>query len=153
MKKGVWVMAALCSLALSQTALAGEFVQDEGGIWYRNEDGSWKTGWFLDADGSWYYFDQDGYAKLGWYQENGKRYFFRQDTGRMIADRTITLDGNVYTFASRQALRYDIVRLGNEMFGWNLEVVDKAKGTVQFKEDLTIEDSQEMDLFRIYENI
>ena len=66
-------MAALCSLALSQTALAGEFVQDEGGIWYRNEDGSWKTGWFLDADGSWYYFDQDGYAKLGWYQENGKR--------------------------------------------------------------------------------
>ena len=91
-------MAALCSLALSQTALAGEFVQDEGGIWYRNEDGSWKTGWFLDADGSWYYFDQDGYAKLGWYQENGKRYFFRQDTGRMIADRTITLDGTVYTF-------------------------------------------------------
>ena len=52
-------MAALCSLALSQTALAGEFVQDEGGIWYRNEDGSWKTGWFLDADGSWYYFDQE----------------------------------------------------------------------------------------------
>ena len=62
-------------------------------------------------------------------------------------------DGSVYTFASRQAIRYDIARLGNKMFGWNLEVVDKAKGTVQFKEDLTIEDSQEMDLFRIYENI
>lgn len=38
------------------------------------------------------------------------------------------------------------------MFGWNLEVVDKSKGTVQFKDELTIEDSQEMDLFRIYEN-
>ena len=33
------------------------------------------------------------------------------------------------------------------MFDWNLEVVDKSKGTVQFKEDLTIEDSEEMDLF------
>lgn len=56
-------------------------------------------------------------------------------------------DGSIHTFASRQALRYDIARLGNKMFGWNLEVVDKSKGTVQFKEDLTIEDSEEMDLF------
>ena len=56
-------------------------------------------------------------------------------------------DGNTYTFASRQALRYDIARLGNKMFNWNLEVVDKSKGTIQFKDDLTIKDSQEMDLF------
>lgn len=56
-------------------------------------------------------------------------------------------DGSVYTFASRQAIRYDIVRLGNKLFGWNLEVVDKSKGTVQFKENLTINDSEEMDLF------
>lgn len=56
-------------------------------------------------------------------------------------------DGSVYTFASRQALRYDIARLGNRLFGWNLEVVDKSKGTVQFKENLTIVDSEEMDLF------
>lgn len=56
-------------------------------------------------------------------------------------------DGNTYTFASRQAIRYDITRLGNKMFGWNLEVVDKSKGTVQFKEKLTIKDSEEMDLF------
>lgn len=56
-------------------------------------------------------------------------------------------DGSIYTFASRQALRYDIVRLANKMYGWNLEVVDKSKGTVQFKEKLTIKDSEEMDLF------
>lgn len=56
-------------------------------------------------------------------------------------------DGSVYTFASRQALRYDMARLGNKMFDWNLEVVDKSKGTVQFKDGLTIKDSQEMDLF------
>lgn len=56
-------------------------------------------------------------------------------------------DGSVYTFASRQALRYDIARLGKRMFNWNLEVVDKLKGTVQFSDKYTIEDSQEMDLF------
>lgn len=56
-------------------------------------------------------------------------------------------DGSVYTFASRQALRYDIARLGNKMFGWNLETLDKAQGTVQFKKEITIKDSEEMDLF------
>lgn len=56
-------------------------------------------------------------------------------------------NGDVYTFASRQALRYDIARLGNEMFDWNLQVVDKDKKTVQFSEEYTIEDSEEMDLF------
>lgn len=55
-------------------------------------------------------------------------------------------DGSVYTFASRQALRYDIARLGNKMFGWNLETLDKAQGTVQFKKEITIKDSEEMDL-------
>ncbi|MGG1215857.1 type I-B CRISPR-associated protein Cas7/Cst2/DevR [Priestia endophytica] len=56
-------------------------------------------------------------------------------------------DGEVYSFASRQAIRYDIVRLGNDFFNWNLDVVDKSKGVVQFKEECTIEDSVEMDLF------
>ena len=56
-------------------------------------------------------------------------------------------DGNVYTYASRQALRYDIVRLGHKMFGWKLDVVDKLQRTVQFKKELTIKESEEMDLF------
>lgn len=56
-------------------------------------------------------------------------------------------DGNTYTYASRQAIRYDIARLGNKMFGWNLEVVDDLQQTIQFKEKLTIKDSEEMDLF------
>lgn len=56
-------------------------------------------------------------------------------------------NGDVLTFASRQSLRYDIVRLGNEWFEWNLQTVDKTKGTLQFCEDVTIEDSVEMDFF------
>ncbi|MFD1397020.1 type I-B CRISPR-associated protein Cas7/Cst2/DevR [Kroppenstedtia eburnea] len=56
-------------------------------------------------------------------------------------------NGEVYTFASRQSLRYDIVRLGNQLYGWNRETVDKASGVIQFKKDVTIKDSVEMDLF------
>ncbi|MBE2922453.1 type I-B CRISPR-associated protein Cas7/Cst2/DevR [Anoxybacillus flavithermus] len=60
-------------------------------------------------------------------------------------------DGEVYTYASRQSIRYDIVRLGNELFGWNLDTVTKAsdggKSVVQFKKDTSIRDSVEMDLF------
>ncbi|UZQ49129.1 type I-B CRISPR-associated protein Cas7/Cst2/DevR [Clostridium kluyveri] len=56
-------------------------------------------------------------------------------------------DGNLYTFASRQCLRYDIVRLGSMFYNWNTQVVDKSKGTVQFKDNCTIKDSEEMDLF------
>lgn len=56
-------------------------------------------------------------------------------------------DGNTYSFASRQAIRYDVVRLGNELFEWNINTVSKDKKTMQFKDDITIEDSVEMDLF------
>lgn len=56
-------------------------------------------------------------------------------------------NGDVYTFASRQSLRYDMIRLGNQFYDWNLDVVDKKQGVVQFKQDCTIEDSVEMDLF------
>ncbi|MGX9708256.1 type I-B CRISPR-associated protein Cas7/Cst2/DevR [Laceyella tengchongensis] len=56
-------------------------------------------------------------------------------------------NGQMYTFASRQSLRYDIVRLGHELFNWNLQTVSNDEGTIQFKKDATIEDSEEMDLF------
>ncbi|MCR8844106.1 type I-B CRISPR-associated protein Cas7/Cst2/DevR [Paenibacillus sp. SC116] len=57
-------------------------------------------------------------------------------------------NGDVYTFASRQSIRYDIVRLGNELFGWNLETVEKVGGgVVQFRKNASIAESVEMDLF------
>lgn len=56
-------------------------------------------------------------------------------------------NGATHTYVSRQTLRYDIVRMGNELFDWNLDTVDDSTNVVQFKKDLTIEDSVEMDLF------
>src|SRR5690606_28609414 len=40
-------------------------------------------------------------------------------------------NGQVYTYVSRQCLRYDMVRLGHELFGWNLQTVDNEQGTIQ----------------------
>lgn len=56
-------------------------------------------------------------------------------------------NGDTFSYASRQALRYEIARLGYENYNWNLETVDRAQGVIQFKEECTIEDSIEMDLF------
>jgi CRISPR-associated protein Cst2 len=55
-------------------------------------------------------------------------------------------NGNTYTFASRQCLDYDIVRLGSELFDWKLDTVCN-NGTIQYKKESTIKDSEEMDLF------
>lgn len=59
-------------------------------------------------------------------------------------------DGNYYSLATRQAITYDIRRLGSEIFDWNLQTVwktDGKKGTIQFKQEYSIIDSVEMDLF------
>lgn len=55
-------------------------------------------------------------------------------------------NGNTYTFASRQCIDFDIVRLGSEIFSWNLDTVCE-NGTIQYKKEATIRESEEMDLF------
>ncbi|KRQ85891.1 hypothetical protein ABG79_02315 [Caloramator mitchellensis] len=73
---------------------------------------------------------------------------YGEGTGNISELKKLTRgNGSQQTVASRQCLRYDIVRLGSSIFNWNLQVVDKSKGTVQFKDDLTIKESEEMDLF------
>jgi CRISPR-associated protein Cst2 len=64
-------------------------------------------------------------------------------------------NGDVHTFVSRQAIRYDIIRLGAERYGWNLDTVGRDKGegegksknVVQYSSNATIQESEEMDLF------
>ncbi|PEW83190.1 type I-B CRISPR-associated protein Cas7/Cst2/DevR [Bacillus cereus] len=62
-------------------------------------------------------------------------------------------NGDIHTFASRQAIRYDMVRLGAERYAWNLDTVGRDKGegksksVVQFSPSATIQESEEMDLF------
>lgn len=60
-------------------------------------------------------------------------------------------DGNIYTYISRQALRYSIVEQLMDEYGWNKTDVE-AKGTgnkkvVQFAPNSTIKKFEEIDLF------
>lgn len=59
--------------------------------------------------------------------------------------------GDVHTFSSRQSLRYSIVKQGAEQFGWKLcdtELQGSGnKKVAQFKRDISIKDSEEIDLF------
>ena len=50
------------------------WVSQDGGWWYRLEDGSWETGWFLVND-KWYYANEKGWLHVGWQHIDGKWYF------------------------------------------------------------------------------
>lgn len=50
------------------------WVSQDGGWWYRLEDGSWETGWFLFND-KWYYANEKGWLQVGWQHIDGKWYF------------------------------------------------------------------------------
>lgn len=60
-------------------------------------------------------------------------------------------DGNIYTYISRQALRYSIVEQLMDEYGWNkTDVEPKGKGNkkvVQFAPNSTIKEFEEIDLF------
>lgn len=59
--------------------------------------------------------------------------------------------GNVYSFSSRQSLRYSIVKQATEQFGWELAPVHSQgagqQKVVQFTPEATIRDFIEIDLF------
>ena len=56
-------------------------------------------------------------------------------------------NGNEYDFSSRQSLRYSIVKMGNESFGWRLSSFNNESKVVQFAEEENIAASPEIDLF------
>lgn len=62
MKKGkLFLTTFAMAAALSMTAFAGEWKQDDTGWWYQNDDGSYmKSGWQA-IEGKSYYFGDDGY--------------------------------------------------------------------------------------------
>ncbi len=100
MKKRVLLVAAILSALSAMEIQAGQLVGDSTGVRYINDDGSFKSGWHQEgAEGPWYYFGENGYAVTGWLADNGRRYYFRPESGQMIADRITSLGTSiVYRF-------------------------------------------------------
>lgn len=79
---------------------------------------------------------------------------YGEGTGNISELKKLSRDnGFVYTYASRQSLRYDIVRIGMEYFSWptlGTELVlagDGNKKTIQFAPYASISMSPEIDFF------
>lgn len=98
--------AVLCSCLLWGVVFQGgslvsygeELTFEDGRLVCVDEDGTRKIGWYQDEDGNWYYFNEEGYVWVGWYQVDGNWYYSRPESGRMVADRTVALDGGIYWF-------------------------------------------------------
>lgn len=77
----------------------------------------------------------------------GENLNYGESFGNVLSLKKISSRGGNYSYVSRQALRYDIVRMLNENFKVPLTPVDKAAGVIQFTENATIADYPEIDFF------
>ncbi|MBF0607511.1 MAG: type I-B CRISPR-associated protein Cas7/Cst2/DevR [Magnetococcales bacterium] len=70
--------------------------------------------------------------------------------GNILTLKKLTTDARNYSYVSRQAIRYDIVRMLNEVYNYPLTEVDKQggkSGVIQFSKSSTIDKFPEIDFF------
>jgi len=72
---------------------------------------------------------------------------YSEGVGNILTLKKVTTEGKNYSYISRQALRYDIVRMLEELYGYKLTDVNKDAGVIQFAETATIKDFPEIDFF------
>ena len=79
-----------CNMATSGTFEVitlkdGEWVKDEFGKKYINEDGTYPTEYWMVIDGDTYHFDSAGYVSVGWLAVGNAFYYFDKD-GKILAN-------------------------------------------------------------------
>ncbi len=72
---------------------------------------------------------------------------YGESTANITSLKRLSYKGKSYSYISRQALRYDIVRIMNSEFEMPLTPVKADGKVVQFSADATINDCPEIDLF------
>jgi len=77
----------------------------------------------------------------------GSNLNYGEGFGNVLSLKKISSKTRNYSYISRQAIRYDIVRMMNENFDINLTKVNKAKGVIQFDNKAKIDEYPEIDLF------
>lgn len=104
MKKQVKMAAFIAALFLGAAgtaahiqAAAGEWKQNESGIWYQYSDGSYPKGEWKQIGEEWYYFNAKGYVKTGWFQVKDNWYY--ADASGVMQTGLQEIDGESYVFA------------------------------------------------------
>lgn len=72
---------------------------------------------------------------------------YGESTANITSLKRVSYKGKSYSYISRQALRYDIVRIMHEEFNMPLTPVGFDGKVVQFEKDAKIDDYPEIDLF------
>ena len=99
------------------------WINDNGTWYYAGSDGVMQTGWLTEAgskyylkgsgamatgwrqlDGAWYYFNGDGRMATGMIDAGGIHYYLDPSDGRMVAGRSIEINGTVYQAGADGAL-------------------------------------------------
>ncbi|BCB96812.1 type I-B CRISPR-associated protein Cas7/Cst2/DevR [Dissulfurispira thermophila] len=72
---------------------------------------------------------------------------YGEGVGNILTLKKVTTEGKNYSYISRQALRFDIVRMLDELYGYKPADVNKDAGVIQFAENSTIREFPEIDFF------
>lgn len=72
---------------------------------------------------------------------------YGESIGNITSLKKLSIEEKSFSYISRQALRYDIVRILDEECGYHKAEVNKEKKVVQFSEESTIDKYPEIDFF------
>jgi CRISPR-associated protein Cst2 len=78
---------------------------------------------------------------------DGQNLNYGEGVGNIGALKRLSMKGKSFSYISRQALRYDMVRIMNEMFNVPFTPIGQDGKVVQFEKDAIIKDFPEIDLF------
>jgi len=77
----------------------------------------------------------------------GENLNYGESVGNILSLKKVASEGKNFSYISRQALRYDMVRMLREMYGYEWATVDREGGVVQFSTNSSIKDFPEIDFF------
>ncbi len=72
---------------------------------------------------------------------------YGESIGNIMSLKKLSIEEKTFSYISRQALRYDIVRILEEECAYTKAEIDKAQGVVQFSKEATIDKYPEIDFF------
>ncbi len=107
-----FVLVCLCLPVRAEAAGSWKASGDQW--YYRNEDGSYASGW-LEIDGAWYYFDEEsGAMASGWQEIAGKWYYFGS-SGKMRTGWQ-EISGKWYYFGGNGKMRTGWQEIGGKWY-------------------------------------
>ena len=92
LKSALAVAVAVTTLA--QPVFAANWVHNNTGWWWREDNGSYPANQWKAINGKWYWFDSNGYMATGWRKINGTWYWM--DASGAMATGWRNINGTWY---------------------------------------------------------